>query len=247
MEWYYTEGDRRVGPVTEEEFRGLVASGTVADSTLVWQSGMADWVAYGTVRTAPPPPAESGGIPGYVTCVECGQSFPQDEVIQYLGSNVCASCKPVFFQRVKEGGDLPGEFVYGGFWIRFAAKILDGIITSVPTYAVMIPLGVLTTGGDEAAVAIMGFVYVLVAYGIPIAYSTFFVGRFGATPGKMAAGLKIVRPDGERITYLRAFGRYFGEILSAFTLMIGYIMAAFDGEKRALHDRVCDTRVVRSR
>jgi hypothetical protein len=34
-------------------------------------------------------------------------------------------------------------------------------------------------------------------------------------------------------------------LLSSLTLAIGYIMAAFDDEKRSLHDRICDTRVIR--
>ena len=79
---------------------------------------------------------------------------------------------------------------------------------------------------------------------IAIAYEVVFVGRFGATLGKMACGIKIVTPEGGQITYLRAFGRYFAKILSAFTLYIGYIIAGFDSEKRALHDRICNTRVV---
>jgi uncharacterized RDD family membrane protein YckC len=39
-------------------------------------------------------------------------------------------------------------------------------------------------------------------------------------------------------------GRYFSEMLSGMIMMIGYIMAGFDDEKRALHDRICNTRVV---
>ena len=46
------------------------------------------------------------------------------------------------------------------------------------------------------------------------------------------------------MTYGRATGRYFAHFLSSFTLGIGYLIAAFDNEKRALHDHVCDTRVV---
>ncbi|HET6371045.1 MAG TPA: RDD family protein, partial [Nitrospiria bacterium] len=42
-----------------------------------------------------------------------------------------------------------------------------------------------------------------------------------------------------------ACGRYFAEILSGIILCIGYIMAAFDDEKRALHDRICGTRVIK--
>jgi uncharacterized RDD family membrane protein YckC len=40
-------------------------------------------------------------------------------------------------------------------------------------------------------------------------------------------------------------GRYFAQGLSAMLLYIGYIMAGFDSEKRALHDYLCDTRVIK--
>jgi uncharacterized RDD family membrane protein YckC len=61
----------------------------------------------------------------------------------------------------------------------------------------------------------------------------------------MACGIKVVTPEGEKITYLRAFGRYFAKtLLGIATLYIGYIIAAFDSEKRSLHDRICNTRVV---
>ncbi len=60
----------------------------------------------------------------------------------------------------------------------------------------------------------------------------------------MAVGIKVVRSDGERITFLRGVGRYFGFILSSLTLFIGFIMAAFTERKQALHDMLCDTLVV---
>ena len=77
-----------------------------------------------------------------------------------------------------------------------------------------------------------------------ISYETIFIGKYGATVGKMACRIKVVTADGGQVSYLRAVGRYFAKLLSAFTLMIGYIIAAFDPEKRALHDRICNTRVV---
>jgi uncharacterized RDD family membrane protein YckC len=61
----------------------------------------------------------------------------------------------------------------------------------------------------------------------------------------MACGLRVVRPDGEKISYARACGRTFAEVVSSLILMIGYLMVIFDDEKRALHDRICDTRVVK--
>ena len=67
-----------------------------------------------------------------------------------------------------------------------------------------------------------------------------------ATPGKLALGMKVLRPGGGRLTLGRAVGRYFAKVLSAMILCIGYIIAGIDSQKRGLHDMICDTRVVRS-
>ena len=60
----------------------------------------------------------------------------------------------------------------------------------------------------------------------------------------MLLRLKVVRPDGSSLTYWRAFGRYWATLVSYFTCYIGYVIAAFDDEKRALHDHICSTRVI---
>jgi uncharacterized RDD family membrane protein YckC len=61
----------------------------------------------------------------------------------------------------------------------------------------------------------------------------------------MACNIKVVVEDGSRLTYMRAFGRHFAKWLSSMILAIGFIMAAFDDQRRTLHDRICETRVVR--
>jgi uncharacterized RDD family membrane protein YckC len=78
-------------------------------------------------------------------------------------------------------------------------------------------------------------------------YEAVFVNKLGATPGKLALGLKAVRPDGGPIDLGRAFGRYFAKLLSYIIIFIGYIMIGFDSQKRGLHDMICDTRVIRVR
>jgi uncharacterized RDD family membrane protein YckC len=60
----------------------------------------------------------------------------------------------------------------------------------------------------------------------------------------MACRIKVVTAEGGQVSYLRAFGRYWAKGVSAIICLAGYIMAAFDDEKRALHDRMCNTRVV---
>ena len=74
-----------------------------------------------------------------------------------------------------------------------------------------------------------------------------FAELAGATPGKMALGIRIVRAGGGGISPGLAVGRCFRQVLSGILVGIGYLMAAFDAENRMLHDRLCDTRVIRTR
>lgn len=252
MSWYYANGSERIGPLADAEWEAALSSGAVQADTLVWRDGMTDWLPYrqvaGPVRPAgmPPPPGVAGGV----VCVECGRSLPPSEVVQIEGRFVCGPCKPLLVQKLKEGIALPGMLHYAGFWIRFGAKVIDWIILYVLNLLFAIPLTMISSLGAEpgqppgAAQFIgMGLV-ILVQIVVGIAYNVFFVGKYAATPGKMACGIRIVRPEGSRLTYGRATGRYFAEWVSGMTLFIGYIMAAFDEEKQALHDRIADTRVV---
>ena len=76
-------------------------------------------------------------------------------------------------------------------------------------------------------------------------YEVYFVSRLGATIGKLGLNLKIIRADGSPLTRRSVLRRYFAMGLSLLTGTVGFWMAAFDSEKRALHDRLCATRVVR--
>jgi uncharacterized RDD family membrane protein YckC len=67
----------------------------------------------------------------------------------------------------------------------------------------------------------------------------------GATVGKMAMGLKVTDMEGNQISFLKATGRYFGKIVSAMILSIGFIMAGFTEKKQALHDIMANCLVVK--
>ena len=161
---------------------------------------------------------------------------------------VCAACKPTFVQRMQEGVVLTGALNYASVGTRFGAKILDSLILWVVNTGLMLVIGMATgvAKGDPATGMIFFALTMVIQTGVNVAYGTFFLGKFGATPGKMACKIKVVRADGSPLTYGRACGRVFGEILSGVTCSIGYIMAAFDEEKRSLHDRICDTRVIKN-
>ena len=66
-----------------------------------------------------------------------------------------------------------------------------------------------------------------------------------ATLGKMMIGVIVTDTDGNRISFGRASGRFFGKIVSWITLLIGYRMAAFTKRKQALHDIMAGCLVIR--
>jgi uncharacterized RDD family membrane protein YckC len=238
MQWYYAEKGQQNGPVEEYALVGLVNAGVVRDDTLVWHEGLPNWLSYGSVRemraaasTASVYAAQGVGVPVQPTA--------QAPAAAYIPHNYAAVA--------------PGVH-YAGFWIRFVAKIIDSILLNIALLVVRIPLGVsmftpMTSRNPAAIMAIMGAVAIstLLSILITAAYETYFVSAKGATLGKMALGLKVVRPDGAPISMGLAAGRYFAQWLSAIIFMIGFIMAGFDDQKRALHDRICETRVIYSR
>jgi uncharacterized RDD family membrane protein YckC len=259
MQWYYAVNNERQGPITEAEFEKFVAEGRIKPETLVWRMGMTEWKPYSAVAApAPVAPSAAGAAASAEeteVCAVSGKRYPKREMIQYEGKWISGEHRDEFFQRLREGVTQPGTFVYGNFWPRFAAKFLDGLILGMAGMLINVALGLVLLGtanyftgvATAARSAAMAFQIVsnLLGIGLGLAYSMFFISRYSATPGKMALGLKLVRSDGSPLSIGRIIGRHFAEWLSSLTLLIGYIIAAFDEERRALHDRICDTRVIK--
>jgi uncharacterized RDD family membrane protein YckC/DNA-directed RNA polymerase subunit RPC12/RpoP len=195
-------------------------------------------------------------------CSECGRPTAPEELARFGERLVCPFCKNAYAQKLREGVAPTGYVQYGGFWLRVVASIIDGIILAIPLgilqavlFAAMgMSMTRITPGmaPDEvlsALLPMLGVIGLAWIFGLALgcAYETFFLVKFGATPGKMALGLKVVRPDGSGIQAGRAIGRYFAKRLNDFILGIGYIIAGFDAQKRGLHDMICDTRVIKTR
>lgn len=195
-------------------------------------------------------------------CSQCGRMFAQSDLVQIAGNWVCGDCKPAFLSRVMASGAAgasPLSWHYGGFWMRFGARIIDGIVLGVPLLilaAVLIP-NLLRAGSQPPNPAFAGFFLTFFAlyFLILMSYEVLMLRYYGATVGKMACGVKVVRPDGGSLGWGVSFGRFFmwnvvtGGIpyLNMILMLVSGIMAGVDPEKRALHDRVCDTRVVYKR
>jgi uncharacterized RDD family membrane protein YckC/ribosomal protein L40E len=210
--------------------------------------------------------------PPSVYCYKCGLKLPDAAVqdkkicngcyaVNSATSQYCYKCGLKLPDRLGTGYELTGK--YAGFWVRLLAKFIDGIILNIVNYAVMMiayfsifgstadflkPFESYITQGGLLPASFWLFygISVLASMIVSIAYYTIAIGKWGRTIGKKALGLKIVKPDGSRVSYWRAFGRYWADMLNGFTLGIGYLIIAFTEKKRGLHDYICDTIVIKT-
>lgn len=146
------------------------------------------------------------------------------------------------------------HFLYAGFWRRFVAAIIDTFVLSI-ALVIIKSLSV----GNQNGVSIEMFDDLtplanggswrdnLLYFLLNLIYSASLESsKYQATIGKMAMGIRVVNTEGNRLTSKKAIVHYLSKIISAVILMIGYIMAAFDSKKQALHDKISNTYVIKN-
>jgi uncharacterized RDD family membrane protein YckC len=153
-------------------------------------------------------------------------------------------------------------FEPAGFWIRFVAIMIDALILLVIESPLSILEGVLTGGQQNYFVQIASksgdpspelFFIWLAIFSSKMVLSFFYIGWFfknkGATPVKLIFGMRVLDiRTGKFLSYRQMFVREFvGKIISTLSLTIGYLMAAFTKDKRALHDLIAGTQVLRKK
>jgi uncharacterized RDD family membrane protein YckC len=154
----------------------------------------------------------------------------------------------------------PAEATIGrpaGFWIRLIALLIDGLVLSVlfavvgGILAALVGLNIkdLENITDAELMVAGGFGMMLgmiMIVGAWLYEAILTSSDRGATWGKQAMGLRVLRADGVRLSFGRATARYFSKsiVTPLLPLAIGYLMAAFTRRKQALHDFIADTVVV---
>jgi len=156
-----------------------------------------------------------------------------------------------------------GGVAYAGFWLRFVAYIIDGVISGLAFLILLVPLFILTGAGtvlgkinsgedisdDVAAFVGLGFLFGF--FGIVFLVSWLYYAlsessSWQATPGKKMLDLKVTDMSGQPISFGRASGRFFARIIShLIPLGIGYILAGFTEKKQAIHDMIASCLVLR--
>jgi len=144
----------------------------------------------------------------------------------------------------KHSIEKPKEKVlsYAGFWKRFAARFIDGLII-LAGYFIVFMFIVYAVGTQLSSAAIIS-IYILSIFINWLYFAVMESSPRQATLGKMALGIKVTDLNGNKIGFGNATGRYFGKIISAIFLGIGFIMVAFTQKKQGLHDMLADCLVV---
>ncbi|WP_203323397.1 RDD family protein [Pseudoxanthomonas beigongshangi] len=245
--WFFAIGEQRQGPISTEELGTRFQRGEITPDALVWREGMDGWRPLGEMA------AELGlAIPAAAPAIAIVVNEPASPYAA-PAAHVPLQSAPVF----------AGQVVMAGFWKRFAASFIDGMVMMVVTLVVAL-VGLMLTGGaaalnpqafaNDMMRGTLGVTFILAFYVLPIlAQAVYFTWMHAsasqATLGKLAVGIKVARTDGQALTLGRSFGRwcayFFLNLVSCgVTTLISAFTVGLTERKQALHDMIADTLVV---
>ncbi|HET6553779.1 MAG TPA: RDD family protein [Dyella sp.] len=239
--WIGRDGERH-GPYKEVEVRQWLRSGQVSPQDLGWREGMADWAPLSSLF-----PEE---IPAAPPAFSPPPAPPQAHV---WGAAAVANNAAALTD-------------YAGFWKRAAAYILDALVLWIPNLILGSLLGATearnvyiegaAAAGSDPQVALQALEVYFNAMIPTMIAQTVLVWLYFAlcesspwqgTLGKRALGIRVTGLQGERISFLRATGRYFAKIPSAMIFCIGFLMVAWTQRRQGLHDLIAQTLVLNGR
>jgi uncharacterized RDD family membrane protein YckC len=187
-------------------------------------------------------------------CSQCGQPVR-------AGARFCGAC----------GGALAGvlpwqteatpraseEGQYAGFWIRFVAWFIDGVVVSIVTQPITLALG--SGFSFEVEENALGeptsfnwdldetrlIIGAIIGFAVPLVYWMVAFSKWGQTLGALAVSIKVQHPDGTLLSPALAAVRYFGSIVSGLIFGLGYFWMIWDGSKQTWHDKFANSVVVK--
>lgn len=174
----------------------------------------------------PPPPMESQPHPAY-------QAPPQPAP--------APRARPEYAAAARAGETA-------GFWIRLGAYFIDVLILMIPMWILMTIIGKIlwSSLNSMALITTISLGFNLLFMAASIAYIVIGWSRFGTTVGKAILGLYVIdEQTGQPPTLGKAFLRLVGYMVSSIILYIGFLMIAFQDDRKGLHDKIAGTRVVK--
>ena len=186
-----------------------------------------------------PHDAQSSVLPGADT------ACPRCRTVNQPGSLFCFNCG-LPLDEVETAAVQTPTSIYAsrpaGFWLRLAAWIIDAVILLVGQFTLIAAWPGIPEyfGSDSFLHWVDAPLIILTAL-----YYTVGVSVWSTTVGKRILGMYVLRPDGAKVNPTRALARFFTSGISFLILGLGYLVIAFNRDKRAMHDVICDTVVVR--
>ncbi len=194
---------------------GLVTFGVIS----IWGLGGAVVAAFsGLRRELPRKPTVPPQAPG------AAGMAPASAAPAAGGPTEGASIAP---QPTPAPSNLPEAFAYprAGVWERMGAAFLDIMLVSI-------------VGAIAGHLPPLGFL-------IALAYFAGMWAWKGTTIGGIVLGLKVVRLDGQPVSFMVSLVRALAAVFSVFVLFLGFLWIAWDADKQGWHDKIAGTVVVR--
>ena len=192
-------------------------------------------------------------LSGAAYCIQCGAALdapgaadpPTTEPVAAQPTAMPLGPAPVGGASAAPFSQAPAAVRYAGFWRRFVAFWIDGILLMIAGTLVQLGMGLDLFNRelyDPRAWAASGISFLMGWF-----YSAFLEsGKGQATLGQMVIGIRVTDLAGRRVSFARASGRHFAQILSALILFMGFVMVAFTEKKQGLHDMISGCLVVRA-
>lgn len=193
-------------------------------------------------------------VTGLDTCSRCGKEFCQDCIIPLRGQPVCGACKREMVADIRS--NVTEELDLAGAGARLGGNLIDslvmgfgaGLLVAVILPLVLAGMGTAPRGHGHGGPSIA--LLLLVELGVILlvaCYEPLMLAARGQTLGKMAVGIKVVRPDLRPISRGQAWGRGLGRLLLGFIPFVGLIdvLMVFSARRQTLHDRMAGTIVVK--
>ena len=191
-----------------------------------------------------PDPDEPGAAAG----ADISRLCPRCLRLNEPGSHYCYYCGLQLTEEMIRAGRRASRAFHqgapGGFWNRVVAFTIDSAVLAVVGVLIFVTFGARTEGffpEDTFGVVLAS----LVSAAVFSLYSPILIRLWGTTVGKRAFDLYVLRSDGERCGFWRAFGRQVASGISLLVVGVGYLMVAFRADNRGLHDLIAGTAVIR--
>ena len=190
------------------------------------------------LRRAPSARAQSSGGEAFSSCGRLSETSQQErEVTVDVSSNI---------EQLSE--DTTEETITViGFGRRLIATLTDGILLAAFTFIVAFAIGFvgifiqMFNPNEPLPLSQLIIVSGLV---LSVIYYVGYWSSSGQTIGNTLWGIKVVSTDGSSLSRGKALLRYFGYIVSAVVLSLGFLWAAFDRKRQGWHDKIAGTYVV---